>query len=291
MVFKRNPDFISQQLKKWMPRFKYLFNCEVTGVENFRSGQQLCVANHNIGVLIEGFTLLDAWENRFRGEHICFAMAHRFFFAFPGVNYVMRRLGCIPASLEASAEVFSQGHSVLVFPGGNYECIRTFFEREICDFKQRKGWIKIALACGVPITPISIVGSHSVNPVFYRSRVLSYLLILPILFRIKWFPISLSQIVYTSLTFLLTSFLFSPYIVAFLCYAIFMISFLVPVLPAKIKIHVHESLYLEKRDPQQRPSSVLAQDASFLQEGYDHVTQIIQKKMDQMNQKQIFKQS
>lgn len=286
MISYRSSGFISRQRKKWMPRIKFLFKYEVTGVENFYPQQQLCVSNHNIGILVESFILLDAWESRFQGQYICYAMAHRFFFSFPGVNYFMRKLGCVPANFEAVRAVLKQDHSLLVFPGGNYEAIRHYSEREVCDFNQRKGWIKIALQNQIPVTPISIAGSHSVNPVFYRSRLLSYLLIFPILFRIKWFPISLSQIVYTLIAGLMMAFFLPAWAVGFICYVVFVFSFLVPILPAQIKIHIHTPLNLQSLDLNSppRPPAELMNDSNFLQLCYDHVTQMIQKKMDQFNQ-------
>ena len=171
MINKRSAAFISKSRKYLLPILKSLFGCQVVGMDKLQPQQQyLLVGNHGVGVIIEGFMLLDAWEARFKGHPICNVLAHRFFFSFPLISMMMNKVGCIPASYEASQKAFLEGHSVLVFPGGNYEAMRTYSEREICDFDQKKGWIKVALKNQVPIVPLSIAGSHFVNPNFVRSR-------------------------------------------------------------------------------------------------------------------------
>lgn len=285
MKILRNAQFISKTLKNWMPRFEFLFGCKVLGIEKLKSKQYLCVANHNIGVLVEGFTLLNAWQKHFNNSQVCYAMAHPFFFNFPGVGYVMKRLGCIPASYEASQIVIKNKDSVLVFPGGNYEAIRSYFDRELCDFKQRKGWLKIALRNNLEIVPISIVGSHSVNPVFYRSKFLSYFLILPIVFRIKWFPISLAQIVYATVSAYLCSFFLPLWAVILVSYFAYMFAFLIPILPGRIQMKINDPIDISSLNTSGLPLSELSNDPLFLQKCYDHVTSVIQSGMDTLNLK------
>ena len=281
---QRSQKFIDQALKKVIPVFEFLFKCKVTGVDQMKQDQQyICIANHNIGVLIEGFTLLNAWQKYFKPEHLCFAMAHRFFFLFPVVKYVMSRLGCIPANHDSADEILQAGHSMLVFPGGNYECIRTYFDREQCDFNQRKGWVKIALKYNLDIVPIAITGSHSVNPVFYRSQFLSYLLILPKLFHIKWFPISLVQVTYSVIAFFIFKLFLPLWLVCVISYFVYLFAFLIPILPAKIRMNINTPVRLSELNKTGQPLADVINSPEFLQICYDHVSQIIQQNMDQMN--------
>ena len=284
MVKKRSAEFILKSRKYLLPVLKSLFGCEVVGLEKLRADRSyLLVGNHSVGVFIEGFMLLDAWEARFKGHPTCYALAHRFFFNFPLINVIMNKVGCIPASYEASKEAFEEGNSVLVFPGGNYEAMRTYSEREVCDFGNKKGWIKVALKNQVPVVPVSIAGSHFVNPNFVRSRIMSYVMILPVFFRVKWIPISLSQIVYASLMFAITSLFLPLWAVTLLTYFTFGLAYFLPIIPAHVHARVNEPIDLMSLNTENKPAEELTADPIFLQKSYDVVLSTIHKNMDQMH--------
>lgn len=284
MFNRRSASFISKSRKYLLPLLKSLFGCEVVGMEKLQADRQyLLVGNHSVGVIIEGFMLLDAWEARFEGQHTCYALAHRFFFKFPVVNSMMNRVGCIPASYEASKAAFAEGNSVLVFPGGNYEAMRTYSEREVCDFGQKKGWIKLALKNQVPVVPVSIAGSHFVNPNFVRSRLMSYIMILPVLFHVKWFPISLSQIVYGTLMFLVSSLFLPIWAVFILTYLTFGLGYFFPIVPAHVHAQVNDPIDLMILNTENKSIDELIADPVFLQTCYDFILKTVQKNMDVMN--------
>lgn len=284
MVKKRSAEFILKSRKYLLPILKSLFGCEVVGMDKLKADQKyLLVGNHSVGVFIEGFMLLDAWEARFKGVRTCYALAHRFFFNFPLINIVMNKVGCIPASYEASQAAFAEGNSVLVFPGGNYEAMRTYSEREVCDFGQKKGWIKVALKNQVPVVPVSIAGSHFVNPNFVRSRLLSYVMILPVLFQVKWIPISLSQIVYATMMFLLSSLFLPMWVVAILTYFTFGLGYFIPIVPGHVHAQVNDPIDLMTLNTENKSVDELVSDPTFLQKCYDVVLNEVQKNMDLMN--------
>lgn len=284
MSTRRSAGFILKSRKYLLPILKYLFGCEVVGMDKLKVDQKyLLVGNHSVGVIIEGFMLLDAWEARFQGQRTCYALAHRFFFNFPVINSVMNRVGCIPASYEASQAAFAEGNSVLVFPGGNYEAMRTYSEREVCDFGNKKGWIKVALKNQVPVVPVSIAGSHFVNPNFVRSRLMSYIMILPALFHVKWFPISLSQIVYATIMFAVTSLFLPLWAVAILTYFTFGLGYFFPIVPAHVHAQVNDPIDLMTLNTENKSVEELIADQAFLQKCYDLVLNTIQKNMDLMN--------
>jgi 1-acyl-sn-glycerol-3-phosphate acyltransferase len=284
MSTRRSAEFILKSRKYLIPILKSLFGCEVVGMDKLKIDQKyLLVGNHSVGVMIEGFMLLDAWEARFQDQRTCYALAHRFFFNFPVINAVMNRVGCIPASYEASQAAFSEGSSVLVFPGGNYEAMRTYSEREVCDFGNKKGWIKVALKNQVSVVPVSIAGSHFVNPNFVRSRLMSYIMILPFLFHVKWFPISLSQIVYATIMFAITSIFLPIWAVAILTYFTFGLGYFFPIVPARVHAQVNDPIDLMTLNSENKSVEELIADEYFLQKCYDLILQTVQKNMDLMN--------
>jgi 1-acyl-sn-glycerol-3-phosphate acyltransferase len=280
----RSEAFILKSRKYLLPVLKSLFGCEVFGMEKLDADQKyLLVGNHSVGVIIEGFMLLDAWENKFKGRSACYALAHRFFFNFPVINSIMKKVGCIPATYEGSQEAFAEGSSVLVFPGGNYEAMRTYSEREVCDFGLKKGWIKVALKNQVPVVPVSIAGSHFVNPNFVRSRFMSYVMILPILFRVKWFPVSLSQIVYATLVAVLTSFFLPLWAVFILTYFTFGLGYFLPIIPAHVRAQIDDPIDLMSLNTKNKTIDELIADPDFLQICYNLVLRTVQKNMDSLN--------
>jgi len=238
-MLERNRQSIQSVLRGWRPLLRYVFRCRISGLESLEDGPYLLVSNHNIGAAFEVMALLDAWETRFAGEKPLYGLAHRIAFRIPVVASLFRKIGAVPATYESGYAVLDQGASLAIFPGGNREVTRSFLRRKTCDFGGHRGWARIALSRGVPVVPVSITGSHSINPVLLRSQLLSTALILPRVLGIRWFPITASQLIYMVLTFaILTSLQTPPWGVALGCFGIFLSAVLWPVWPAQIKIHV-----------------------------------------------------
>ncbi len=279
-LFTRSQKFIDWFGKTLFPFFQNRYGCVVLNPENLKSDKSLYVGNHSVGVLLEGFTFLYAWEKKFKQSQYCFAMAHRGFMNFPILNWMMKSFGCILASYECAEAAFKNNHSAFIFPGGNYEALRTYKEKFICDFNQSKGWIKVALKNNVSIIPVTIYGSHLVNPIFIRSRLLSYILVLPKLFRMHWVPISLAQIVCTIFMGLVTFPILSPILASVFCYFTFALSFLVPILPTELKMHIGESFDPMVFNTHQKTTEELLLDSDFLSQCYNHIQNDIQLKLD-----------
>lgn len=49
---------------------------------------------------------------------------------------------------------------VLVFPGGDHESYRSTFVQNVIDFNGRKGYVRTAVECGVPIVPAVSIGAQ-----------------------------------------------------------------------------------------------------------------------------------
>ena len=120
------------------------------------------------------------------------ALAHPFAFHLPPMPWIMRALGTVPSTYEAASAALEDGATVLVFPGGDHEATRPFWRADVVDFNRRKGFLKIARDANVPIVPMGIENSHWSVPVLWRSRlVLPYGLVLPWLFGLKRYPLTL----------------------------------------------------------------------------------------------------
>ena len=73
---------------------------------------------------------------------------------------VMRRAGFLPATRENADAVLSSGGVTIVFPGGDYDVFRPSSQATPIDFDGRTGYVRTALAAGVPIVPVVSIGGH-----------------------------------------------------------------------------------------------------------------------------------
>ncbi len=116
----------------------------------------LFVANHTIYGLID--TALLAAELvlnkgiRFRG------LADTLHFTVPGWSDFLRRGGAVIGTRENCDRLMEAGQHVLVFPGGGREVTRRRGEAYKLIWKNRTGFIRLALKHGYTITPVAQVG-------------------------------------------------------------------------------------------------------------------------------------
>lgn len=165
----------------------------LTGSDNIpRDRAFLLVANHSGGMAVsEVLSLVLLYERHLK--HLPLApMAHPFSFHLWPLTWGMRWIGAIPSSYDSAKRALAEGCGVLVFPGGDYEVSRPVWQANRVDFNGRRGFLRIAREAGVPIVPMGIQGSHWSAPVLWRSTwLLPRLLVLPRIFGIKRFPLTL----------------------------------------------------------------------------------------------------
>jgi len=262
LLSRRDPRFIERLLRTVRPFSHGYFRGEVRGFEALGAGPYLFVANHSIAAPWEIFILLEAWVRQFGLGRPIYGLAHRFGFRLPLFRSALFKIGAVPASHEAAHEVLRSGESLIVFPGGNAEAARSFWRRDRCDLGGHQGWARIALSAGVPVVPISIAGSHAVNPVLGASRLLAWLSLARPLFRISIFPISVGQLLAAAVTLGLTAPFLPWWLAAFLAWEAYLAptSVFFPLLPSKIVAAVGEPIDLAAlaADHPDEPSALAA---------------------------------
>ncbi len=235
----RDPRYIERLIQIAGPSVRRWFRPEVRGFEGVGAGPCLVVANHNIAAPWEVFVLLEAWVRELGVERPAFGLAHRFGFLLPGVRDLLRRVGAIPATHEAAHEALAAGAALIVFPGGNGEAARPFWRRDRCEFGGHKGWARIALAAGVPVVPVSIVGSHAVNPVLASSELLAWITLARPLLHIRRLPVTLAQILAAGAVLGAGAALLPPWAAGVLAFgALTSPLIFLPLLPSKIEVRV-----------------------------------------------------
>ena len=167
---QRDPDFIRKRLPA-IARYTSYFSPEVRGLDMLPAdGPALVVGNHSClfympEVWVTGQALLD---RRGIGSPV-HLLAYDLLFGVPGVGPALRRLGAIPASAGEAEAALAGGSCVLVYPGGDLEACRPWAMRNHVDFGGRKGFVRLALRCGVPVIPVVAHGGHHAVVVLTRG--------------------------------------------------------------------------------------------------------------------------
>jgi len=231
------------RLLRWLigPWARLMHRPTVTGFESLPAeGAFLIVSNHSGGFAVsELMSLATLWLERFGRERRLAGLAHPFGFNLWPIAPMLRGLGAIPSTYEAAAGALAAGIAVIVFPGGDLEAGRPVWRAHRVDFGGRKGFLKIAREARVPIVPMGIRGSHFSVPIVWQSRsVLPWLAVLPRVYGIKRFPLTLLGIGAAVAIVLLTAGLAWPWRIA-LAWAFFLtpLQFL-PWVPSTIRMRI-----------------------------------------------------
>jgi 1-acyl-sn-glycerol-3-phosphate acyltransferase len=190
---ERDPDFIRERLPLMWLAASLWYRGEVRGLGNVPdSGPVLLVGNHSGGNMTPDtlvFTL--AFNTYFGVERAFYQLAHNLVLSMPGLGS-LRRFGTVAASPGNARQALQSGAALLVYPGGDYEVHRPFWERNTVDFDGRRGFIRLALQENVPIVPVVSIGGHETALFLSRGEGLARLLALDRMFRLKVLPISLA---------------------------------------------------------------------------------------------------
>jgi 1-acyl-sn-glycerol-3-phosphate acyltransferase len=79
----------------------------------------------------------------------------------PGLGWVRRHVGTIPATERAALAALAAGESVLLFPGGAREL---YGPSDLVAWRGRTGFARIAARAGAPIVPFAIGGADQQHP-------------------------------------------------------------------------------------------------------------------------------
>jgi 1-acyl-sn-glycerol-3-phosphate acyltransferase len=189
----RDPDFVRERLPLMWLVASLWYRAEVRGLGNVPdSGPVLLVGNHSGGNMTPDtvvFTL--AFTTYFGVERAFYQLAHNLVLSMPGLGS-LRKFGTVAASGANGRAALQTGAALLVYPGGDREVHRPFWQRNRVDFDGRKGFIRLALQEGVPIVPVVSIGGHETAVFLSRGEGLARLLALDQMFGLTVLPISLA---------------------------------------------------------------------------------------------------
>jgi 1-acyl-sn-glycerol-3-phosphate acyltransferase len=171
---KWDPVFTRQFKNAVGPLVKRYFRAEVNGLDALpATGGALVVSNHSGGVLTPDVLIFaPAFYDAFGYDRPLYILAHYGVLVGP-LGAVFSRAGGIEASRDNAAKALNSGGVVLVFPGGDYDAFRPSRTANIIDFQGRTGYVRTALASGVPIVPVVSIGGQQTQLFLARGDALA----------------------------------------------------------------------------------------------------------------------
>jgi len=155
---------------RWLAR--HWFRHRVTGLANVpREGPALLVGNHNGGIMVVDALLayLSIWDDQGPARRI-YGLGHDLIHWDPTVRRYAERFGALRAGHVGGRRALAAGHLVLVYPGSDFDAGRPWRDRNRIVLGGRKGFVRLALAAGVPVVPVVTAGAHETFVVLTRGQ-------------------------------------------------------------------------------------------------------------------------
>ncbi|MCA1819052.1 MAG: 1-acyl-sn-glycerol-3-phosphate acyltransferase, partial [Halobacteriales archaeon] len=174
------PDpFDPAYVAKFMPYLRALrgyTRLKADGLENVPKGPAILAANHTgwlgLDYALTAVVLHDELDRTPRG------LVHAAWFVAPATAQFAGKVGLAKVSKDAMAEALRAGHLVMVFPEGEKGAFRAGAGYKLTEFA--RGFVRVAMAEGVPIVPVAILGGEESNPVERTIKSYEQLLKMPI---------------------------------------------------------------------------------------------------------------
>jgi 1-acyl-sn-glycerol-3-phosphate acyltransferase len=213
------------------PVYDNWFRVEWEGFDRIPAeGGALLVANHAGAIPTDAPSIMHGIE-RDLGRPV-YGLADEIFKRIPVVNLAWSRLGGVQAHPDNAYRLLrEQQQLVMVFPEGTKGTGKTYSERYQLRRFGRGGFVQIAMRSGVPIIPMSIIGSEETMPILFKVPVLARAL------RVPYVPVTANMLALGPLG------TFVPF-------------------PAKIRIRVLDPVYFDVPPDQPRYSRSRVMDAS-----------------------------
>lgn len=140
--------------------FTWYFDPQYIGDENIPKDRGvLFVCNHSIYGIADIAALLGAY--RYSGRPVR-GLADRNHFKIPGWGNVLKQMGAVLGDPQICGALMEDGQSILVFPGGAREVVKKRKETYDLVWKERLGFVRLALQHDYDIVPVGIVGGDEI---------------------------------------------------------------------------------------------------------------------------------
>lgn len=164
-----------------LPVYERWFRVELRGVSNIpEAGGALIVANHAGGLWpLDAAMLALGIHREHPAKRFLRLLGADLLFAQPVIGEVARKSGATLACNPDAERLLGEGELVGVFPEGFKGIGKPFRDRYTLQRFGRGGFVTAAIKAGVPIVPVSIVGSEEIHPVLGNAKTAARTLSLP----------------------------------------------------------------------------------------------------------------
>ena len=178
----------------WLPALRVLFDkwfrVEVSGIENLpMDGGGLLVANHAGTIPIDALMTSVAVHDHHPTKRHLRVLAADLVFDTPFISEIARRTGSTLACTADAQRLLRGGELTAVWPEGFKGIGKLYKDRYKLQRFGRGGFVTTALRAGVPIIPVSIVGSEEIYPMLSDLKPIARLLGLPYVPVTPTFPL------------------------------------------------------------------------------------------------------
>lgn len=143
----------------WAAASDLYFRAEFDGWEKLPKEPSLLVSVHaGAALTIDAWVFIYGWYRRFGTDRILHGTAHDVLMTAPVLGDYFKASGVIPASRQGVSAALEANHDVIVWPGGEKDSMRNWSRRDEVVLGGRRGFVKQAIASGVPIVPVATSG-------------------------------------------------------------------------------------------------------------------------------------
>lgn len=163
----------------YAPLYRHWFRVEWEGLDKIPTrGGALLVANHAGAIPADAPVIMHGIEEEL-GRAV-YGLADHLFRSLPFVGTLWSRGGGVAAHPDNAYRLLhDQKQLALVFPEGTKGTGKPFTQRYQLRRFGRGGFVEIAMRAGVPVVPITVIGSEEVMPIILKSQPLARLLGVP----------------------------------------------------------------------------------------------------------------
>lgn len=165
---------------------------EVTVAQPVPDTPVLFVANHGFGGVIDlNVFAFSAAYDELGIDRELITLTHQIAWTLHAEKLI-ESFGARPAGRQTALDAFAEGSSVLVFPGGDVDALKSWRHRNDIVFSGRTGFARLAIEAGVPVVPVVTAGAGESLLVLSSGKRLAKALRLDKVLRLKTFPLSVS---------------------------------------------------------------------------------------------------
>ena len=177
--------------------YRYYFRCQIEGLENIPGDKNVLIVTNHSGLIPWEIPLFFyAWKKHFGKSRPLYGLAHQIAFEWPMIKSILPKCGAIPANPENAKAALISGKDLIVYPGGEKECLRPFWEHKKVQFYNRQGFLRVASETKSPIVTMTTKNSHLTYIILNRGKFIADLLGFPKKYRIHFLPITLGALAF-----------------------------------------------------------------------------------------------